>query len=231
MYQMDPAGIDVVEEAEDPNDEATSEIPARPRTPPMMNRIRKALRNVSPPLPKRRPARCVRHARRPFSPTVATPQRGMGSQNLNALCDGQSLTELRTRMRRPLLGRCDWWPSSFGGRSERQHLRLAVVPNQFDVPAPIDQGFEQILRLVAADARGKGFNDFLPGERPSGLPSHVRDEVEHGHVVDDVPDDRLPLPHVRVEELATEVRDADVPVLDGREPEEFGGTEDWPQPV
>ena len=84
---------------------------------------------------------------------------------------------------------------------------------------------------MAADARGKGFDDFLPGERPSGLPSHVRDEVEHGHVVDDVPDDRLPLPHVRVQELATEVRDTDVPVLDGREPEEFGRAEDRAQPV
>src|SRR5438132_12899557 len=87
MYQMGPAGIDVVEEAEDPNDEATSEIPARPRTPPMMSKTRKAFRNVGPPLPTRRPARRARHARRPFSPTVATPQNVMGSQNLNALCD------------------------------------------------------------------------------------------------------------------------------------------------
>ena len=55
--------------------------------------------------------------------------------------------------------------------------------------------------------------------------------MEHGHVVDDVPDDRLPLPHVRVQELATEVRDTDVPVLDGREPEEFGRAEDRAQPV
>src|SRR6266550_2622766 len=108
MYQMDPAGIDVVEEAEDPNDEATSEIPARPRTPPMMSRSRKAFRNVRPPLPTRRPARCIRHARRPFSPTVATPQKGMGSQNLNALCDGRSLTELRTGMRGRVLGQRDW---------------------------------------------------------------------------------------------------------------------------
>src|SRR5256885_5529704 len=96
MYQMGPAGIDVVEEAEDPNDEATREIPARPRTPPMMSRTRKALRNVRPPLPTRRPGRCVRHTRRPFSPTVATPQQAMGSKKLNALCNGRSLTELRT---------------------------------------------------------------------------------------------------------------------------------------
>src|SRR5437016_1623254 len=105
MYQMGPAGIDVVEEAEDPNDEATSEIPARPRTPPMMSRSRKAFRNVRLPLPTRRPARCVRHARSPLSPTVATPQKGMGSQNLNALCDGRSLTQLRTRMRGSVFGR------------------------------------------------------------------------------------------------------------------------------
>src|SRR6266480_1595130 len=108
MYQMGPAGIDVVEEAEDPNDEATSEIPARPRTPPMMSKTRKAFRNVRLPLPTRRPARRVRHARSPFSPTVATPQDGMGSQNLNALCDDGSLTELRTGMRGRVLGQRDW---------------------------------------------------------------------------------------------------------------------------
>src|SRR5438552_17011637 len=107
MYQMDPAGIDVVEEAEDPNDEATSEIPARPRTPPMMSRTRKAFRNVRLPLPTRRPARCVRHARSPLSPTVATPQKVMGSQNLNALCDGRLLTELRTGRCGRVLARCD----------------------------------------------------------------------------------------------------------------------------
>src|SRR2546423_8283609 len=120
MYQMDPAGIDVVDEAEDPNDEATSEIPARPSTPPMMSRIRKAFRNVRLPLPTRRPARCVRHARSPFSPTVATPQQGMGSKNLNALCDGRLLTELRTGMRECGLGRCDreaWLTSKAFGAS------------------------------------------------------------------------------------------------------------------
>src|SRR6266566_584654 len=107
MYQMGPAGIDVVEEAEDPNDDATSEIPARPRTPPITSRIRKAFRNVKRPLPTRRPARCVRHARSPFSPTVATPQKGMGSQNFNALCDCRSVTDLRTGMRGRVLGQRD----------------------------------------------------------------------------------------------------------------------------
>src|SRR5437667_12462511 len=107
MYQMDPAGIDVVEEEEDPNDEATSELPARPRTPPITSRIRKASKNVRPPITTRRPARCVRHAWRPFSPTVATPQKGMGSQNLNALCDGRALTQLRTGRCGRVLARCD----------------------------------------------------------------------------------------------------------------------------
>src|SRR5947199_266472 len=117
MYQMDPAGIDVVEEAEDPNDEATSEIPARPRTPPMMSRTRKAFRNVRLPLSTRRPARCVRHARSPLSPTVATPHKGMDSHNLNALCDGQSLSEWRTeRCGRVLVGRK---PEEVGGAEDR----------------------------------------------------------------------------------------------------------------
>src|SRR6266566_2592321 len=121
MYQMDPAGIDVVEEVEDPNDEATSEIPARARTPPMMSRTRKAFRNVRPPLPTRRPVWCVRHARRPFSPTVATPQERMGSQNLNALCDGRSLTELRTGMH--ALPR----PKRLGGLAQLEGVRSVRI--------------------------------------------------------------------------------------------------------
>src|SRR5207244_11155513 len=131
MYQMDPAGIDAVGEAEDPHDEATSEIPARPRTPPMMSRTRKAFRNVRLPLPTRRPARCVRHARSPLSPTVATPQKGMGSQNLNALCDGRSLTELRTGRCGRVLARCDREASltsrAFGACASRTGCRTEPV--------------------------------------------------------------------------------------------------------
>src|SRR5439155_1162336 len=163
MYQMGPAGIDVVEEAEDPNDEATSEIPARPRTPPMMSKTRKAFRNVGPPLPTRRPARRARHARRPFSPTVATPQNVMGSQNLNALCDRPSLTELRTGMHGRVLDGHE--PEEFGRAEDRAQpvqFHVDFLRNRGDVgDAP-----DLIDRLHKAQDLAHG---------------HLRDRMKVGH--------------------------------------------------
>src|SRR6267143_5184258 len=98
MYQMGPAGIDVVEAVSDPKEETTSEKPASQKTPPMISTIWKRFRIVMPLLPIRRPARRVRHSMRPFSPTVATPHSGIVSLNLNVLCEGESLKESRTKM-------------------------------------------------------------------------------------------------------------------------------------
>src|SRR3989442_14349819 len=84
---------------------------------------------------------------------------------------------------------------------------------------------------MAADPRGEGIDDLLAREGSPGPPRHLRDEAEYRYVVDDVPDNRLPFPHAGVQELAAELRDADVPVLDGHEAEEFRGTEDGTQAV
>src|SRR5712691_12326704 len=98
MYQMGPAGIDVVEAVSDPKEETTSEKPVSQKTPPTTSSIWKRLRIVMPPLPMWRPARRVRHSLRPFSPTVATPHSGIVSLNLNALCEDESLKESRTKL-------------------------------------------------------------------------------------------------------------------------------------
>src|SRR5713226_6829286 len=141
----------------------------------------------------------------------------MGPQALNDLCGRLRIAELRTRTAPSagLRGRCR--SPLLGGHPKGELFRLAVVPNQLHVTAPVDEGFEQVLSLVAADATRQGIDDLLPGQGSSRLPGHLRDETEHRDIVDDLSDHLLSFPHARVENLPAEIRNVDVALMHGHE--------------
>src|SRR3990170_968690 len=112
-----------------------------------------------------------------------------------------------------------------------QELGAAVVGDELAVPAPVQEGLEHVLRGVAPDPGRDRLEDLLAGQGAPLRPRHLGGLPEHGDVLHDVPEDRLPASHGRAEDLPAEVREAEVPAVHGHHPEEFRRVHDGAEAV